>query len=287
MRDYGRVHGTFWSSPTTANMTDRAKVLALYLMTCTHGTITGVFRLPDGYIAEDLHWETDAVREAFNELLEKGFANRCETTKWVWIIKHLEWNPPENPNQRKAAVKVASGIPPECGWIAVFMRACGESLGLHVGPYIEPLSNPCASVSQPVSVSVSVAVTETVAEAVFGAADAPANTRGTRLPKEWILPKAWGEWALGEPGGWSVEAIRTESLKFRDHWVAKAGKDATKLDWMATWRNWLRNARQPALGRPARGPMSDAERNVANEQSDVEAKRLLFGEKTAGDVINA
>lgn len=30
--------------------------------------------------------------------------------------------------------------------------------------------------------------------------------------------------------------------RFRDYWNAKAGKDAVKLDWDATLRNWLRNA---------------------------------------------
>lgn len=287
MRDYGRVHGTFWSSPATADMSDRAKLLALYLMTCTHGTIAGVFRLPEGYIAEDLRWETEEVREVFSELLDKGFANRCETTKWVWIIKHLEWNRPENPNQRKAAVKVASGVPSDCGWIGAFTRAWGELLGLHIEQFVKPLSNPCATLSQSVSVAATETVTETIAEAAIGAAEAPTTTRGTRLPEEWILPIAWGEWALTEPGGWTVEAITTESLKFHDFWVAKAGKDATKLDWMATWRNWVRNARLPAAGRAARSYMSDAERNVANELSDAEAKRLLFGNKTAGTVINA
>lgn len=27
---------------------------------------------------------------------------------------------------------------------------------------------------------------------------------------------------------------------FRDHWIAKPGADALKLDWSATWRNWCR-----------------------------------------------
>lgn len=30
---------------------------------------------------------------------------------------------------------------------------------------------------------------------------------------------------------------------FRDYWVAKPGKDGVKLDWLATWRNWVRNQR--------------------------------------------
>jgi len=62
---------------------------------------------------------------------------------------------------------------------------------------------------------------------------------------------------------------------FRDYWIAKAGKDGVKLDWLATWRNWIRNERtkqQPKgekYGRPtqfdhiARGI---AEARAAREQ---------------------
>jgi hypothetical protein len=130
MRDYGKVHSKFWSSDTIRTLTDDGRLLALYLMTSPHTTIAGVFRLPDGYVCEDMQWTADRVAEAFRELLSKGFANRCETTKWVWIVKHLEWNPPENPNQRKSAVKVAIGVPAETCWQQEFMRVCGPSLGI-------------------------------------------------------------------------------------------------------------------------------------------------------------
>lgn len=33
----------------------------------------------------------------------------------------------------------------------------------------------------------------------------------------------------------------SEWSKFHDYWIAKAGINATKADWIATWRNWLRN----------------------------------------------
>lgn len=136
MRDYGKVHSTFWSSPTIAELSDDGRLLALYLMTCSHNTIAGLFRLPDGYVAEDLRWEVERVRQGFAELSAKGFANRCETTKWVWIVKHLNWNPPENPNQRKAAVKVARSTPDACSWKQDFARVCGPLLGL--GAQAEP-----------------------------------------------------------------------------------------------------------------------------------------------------
>ena len=36
--------------------------------------------------------------------------------------------------------------------------------------------------------------------------------------------------------------LRAEHEKFCDYWTAKSGKDATKHDWNATWRNWIRRA---------------------------------------------
>lgn len=145
MRDYGKVHATFWTSPTTAKLSDDGKMLALYLLTCSHSTIAGVFRLPDGYIAEDLGWVPERVSKGFDELFRNGFANRCGTTKWVWIRRHFHWNRPENPNQRKAAAKIAQQIPSECVWRLDFIRECGPVLGLP--PPSDP--NPSGTVPKP------------------------------------------------------------------------------------------------------------------------------------------
>jgi len=67
----------------------------------------------------------------------------------------------------------------------------------------------------------------------------PSRTaRGSRLSEDWSLPAEWAEWALANTP--AVNVI-LESAKFRDYWVAKSGKDATKNSWEATWRNWCRN----------------------------------------------
>lgn len=79
-------------------------------------------------------------------------------------------------------------------------------------------------------------------EASNAVAIAPATRgRGTRLPSDWVLPKSSGEWAISE--GFTREMILFEADKFRDYWISKSGKDASKLDWAATWRNWMRNAK--------------------------------------------
>lgn len=148
MREYGRVHCAFWTSADVREMSDTARHLALYLLTCPHSTIAGVFRLPDGYACEDLGWTPERVREGFAELFDKGFANRCETTKWVWIRRFLSWNPPENPNQRKSAAKFAGQIPDACDWKPAFMRDCGELLGLEPPAETEPFRNRSETLSQ-------------------------------------------------------------------------------------------------------------------------------------------
>jgi hypothetical protein len=40
---------------------------------------------------------------------------------------------------------------------------------------------------------------------------------------------------------WKLETVVVISEQFRDYWLSKTGKDATKINWQATWRNWCRS----------------------------------------------
>lgn len=145
MRDYGKVFTTFWSSATVRGMSEDARSLALYLMTCPHGTIAGVFRLPDGYVCEDLQWTKERVSQGFVELFENGFAYRCEATKWVCIKNFFQWNQPENPNQRKSVAKVVAQVPTSCVWLTDFYIENAH----HWGGEIDGISNPSATLPKP------------------------------------------------------------------------------------------------------------------------------------------
>jgi uncharacterized protein YdaU (DUF1376 family) len=61
---------------------------------------------------------------------------------------------------------------------------------------------------------------------------------GTRLPTDWVLPSAWRDWAKAERPDLFIDSV---AHQFHDFWIAKTGTNATKLDWQATWRNWVRN----------------------------------------------
>jgi len=68
------------------------------------------------------------------------------------------------------------------------------------------------------------------------------SQRGSRLANNWVLPEEWKAWADKERPDLDAKQVFEQ---FRDYWCAKAGKDAIKLDWQATWRNWVRNQKSP------------------------------------------
>lgn len=69
---------------------------------------------------------------------------------------------------------------------------------------------------------------------------AASTTRGTRIPDEFLLTPEMRTWAERKRPGIDP-ALETE--KFCNYWRAKSGRDAAKLDWRATWNNWILNAR--------------------------------------------
>ena len=75
--------------------------------------------------------------------------------------------------------------------------------------------------------------------------------KGTRLPENWTLPEEWKAWAIAQRPDLDVIRIAEE---FRDYWISKTGQGATKLNWLATWRNWIR--RQKDHRKPESRPMS-------------------------------
>jgi uncharacterized protein YdaU (DUF1376 family) len=67
-----------------------------------------------------------------------------------------------------------------------------------------------------------------------------AKARGNRLTEDWQLSAEDRKFARSQ--GLSDADTEREAAKFRDFWLGKPGKDGAKLDWSATWRNWVRRA---------------------------------------------
>lgn len=97
------------------------------------------------------------------------------------------------------------------------------------GPYLEPTThNPQSTTRVP-----SPAPPETPR--------VRASKRAGRIPDDFTLTEELAQW--GRENAPNVNGAY-ETAKFIDYWRAKSGRDATKKDWVATWRNWIRKANE-------------------------------------------
>ena len=65
------------------------------------------------------------------------------------------------------------------------------------------------------------------------------KARGSRIAPDWS-PSPDDRQSARSEGMPEAEIDRT-AAKFRDFWAGKAGASGVKLDWPATWRNWVRS----------------------------------------------
>ena len=70
------------------------------------------------------------------------------------------------------------------------------------------------------------------------------KTLGKRLASDFSFPKEWEEFCQTERP--ELSPVKTFD-QFKDYWIAQAGQKGVKLDWFATWRNWVRSTNAPKM----------------------------------------
>jgi len=66
--------------------------------------------------------------------------------------------------------------------------------------------------------------------------------RGSRLPQDFLFPKEWADFCHEQRPDLNIQKTFDS---FKDYWVSKPGAGGVKLDWLATWRNWVRTQSVP------------------------------------------
>lgn len=178
-------------------------------------------------------------------MLSDGFIDdRIATLKWKpKAITELS----QNDNERPSLVKVEGGYrihdfeehqqtradierKRDAGRLGGLAKA-GKSPSKRLADAKAP-----ASASQKSSASTSLAITETETETTTtDVVVETAQKRGTRIPQPFIVTGEMRSWAAERVPGVSVDG---STERFVNYWRAKT-RDATKLDWRATWDNWL------------------------------------------------
>lgn len=107
------------------------------------------------------------------------------------------------------------------------------------------------------------------------------SKRGTRIASDWTPSDS--ELAFAKAEGFSDWEIQREAQKFRDYWTACAGAKGVKLDWAATWRQWVRNGADRSGKTPA---PSEVAASVSGFYAAADSEQLAawdsYGLRTTG-----
>lgn len=100
-----------------------------------------------------------------------------------------------------------------------------------------------------------------------------ASNRGTRLPEGWTLPPHWQDFAEAE----GHPDPQREAAKFANYWRSLPGQRGVKLDWYATWKNWVMRSMDDKHGRRGGGMNSD-QRGAAGFMGAMQRKAGMTGD---------
>lgn len=248
-RDYGRIRAQFWNDEKVKSWPLDLKAVASYLLTCEHTTALGAFRLPAAYMSDDLDITPSQARSYLADLQAHGFIKVCPSSGWIWIINYLRHNRPENANVLKHIRGLARAIPATVTFRDQLLdaleqpdRNAPETQKLSEIHLWEPSAKGSETLSnnraEPILTEPIPTDTNREVEGAETATPPPASPRGSRLPEDWSPSEADSTFAAEQ--GFGPSAIVRITGKFRDYWIAKAGAGGVKLDWSATWRNWVR-----------------------------------------------
>ncbi|MBN3848166.1 hypothetical protein G3N58_15195 [Paraburkholderia sp. Ac-20342] len=107
-----------------------------------------------------------------------------------------------------------------------------------------------------------------------------AEPTAARIHPDWKPTEEQIAQALLDQPGWDAAEVARQARKFRNYWLAKPGNAALRVDWSATWENWVLS-HDPAKDRtaPAAGDAPPATDGAWYEGTPevIEARGVAFG----------
>ena len=249
MREYASVSPQFWIGETGKSLRGKpeCQVLAMYLMTSPHANMIGVFHCPVLYMGHETGLGTEGAIKALASLIEAGFCEYEDASETVFVV-------------RMAAHQVGEQLKREDKRVLGILKAYQNIASAHVKSRFFAIYNEAyflpGSAKKPQKVEDLPSPLKDPPKQLTGTGtrtgvDAPSpsalSSKGSRLAKDWELPTEWKDWAQGDRADLDCQ---TTADTFRDYWVSKPGKDGVKLDWQATWRNWVRSQKTPSHATP-------------------------------------
>lgn len=86
-RDYAKVAPSFWTGDTGRALRGdpSAQIVAMYLVTCRHANMIGVFECPAIYVSHETGLPLDEALKALKRLADLNFCSYDASTEIVWV----------------------------------------------------------------------------------------------------------------------------------------------------------------------------------------------------------
>jgi hypothetical protein len=120
---FNLVWAEFWPEALARGWNDDMKQGGLYLLTCKHRELAGLYHLPVAYAAEDLGWPTERALEALDRLIVDDFIAYDERARVVWIRKAIKRQPPTSANHIRGAINAIKKVPETSLLVDLFAMA--------------------------------------------------------------------------------------------------------------------------------------------------------------------
>jgi hypothetical protein len=236
---FQKIETAIWNDEKFCTLTPMQQRLWLYLLTCPHGNLAGIFVLKEGYALGDLKYSRKDYRKDFSKLLEMGSFGYDEESNTVWIRNFLKYNPITNPNQKKSFSKALQSLP-KSPLVSAFIR---HNQGLIAGlPEVlrEGLDEGLRYTEEEV-----IYIEEKKKERLREGLRPPAPSAGKISDEEWL------EGLKGNPAYQGMDIDRI--LGKCQAWCTANGKQFTRQRFV----NWLNREERPIMHpgkKPSRPP---------------------------------
>lgn len=101
---YGKISEAIWSDERFQELSDRSKLLYIYLLSCQNCTCIGIFQIGYGTMEDEFYRDRNEIRDSIDEIKAVGLIGY--ENKWMWFSKYLRWNMPVSPNHAKQCAMV-------------------------------------------------------------------------------------------------------------------------------------------------------------------------------------
>lgn len=243
-REYAKLAPTFWTGDTGKKLRRRgseALIVAVYLISAPGSNMIGLYYQPILFMAHETGLGIEGASKGLRDCIECGFCSYDEDSEMVWVHEMAAWQIADalkSTDKRCAGIQKDYDTLPENPFLADFFDRYESAF--HLTRRRSPgsgIDTPREGASQAPPKPLRSQEQEQEQEQESSSRSPAA--RGTRLPID-ELPKDWRTFCQSERPDLDPDSV---FARFADYWRGQPGAKGRKSDWLATWRNWVRDER--------------------------------------------